>query len=133
MRWLCLKHLPQGLFGLQHKYIFSRAAYLLYIFSELCYNKPCSWGISSAGRVPHWQCGCQRFESAMLHHKVINPAFAGFFAIYIEIIPNNTDAENKDNRTVWRCLLNTRLNFGDWYAVSQRFFNQNSNLEHPIR
>ena len=69
----------------------------------------------------------------MLHHKVINPAFAGFFAIYIEIIPNNTDAENKDNRTAWRCLLNTRLNFGDWYAVSQRFFNQNSNLEHPIR
>ena len=30
---------------------------------------PTTWGISSVGRVPHWQCGCQRFESAMLHQK----------------------------------------------------------------
>lgn len=26
------------------------------------------WGISSAGRAPHWQCGGQQFKSAMLHH-----------------------------------------------------------------
>ena len=30
---------------------------------------PTTWGISSVGRVPHWQCGCQRFESAMLHQE----------------------------------------------------------------
>ena len=35
-------------------------------------------GISSAGRVPHWQCGCQRFESAMLHHFK-NTVFTVFF------------------------------------------------------
>lgn len=26
-------------------------------------------GISSAGRAPHWQCGGQRFDPAMLHQK----------------------------------------------------------------
>ncbi len=33
---------------------------------------PLLWGISSVGRVPHWQCGCQRFESAMLHQSSSN-------------------------------------------------------------
>ena len=27
------------------------------------------WGISSVGRAPHWQCGGQRFEPAMLHQN----------------------------------------------------------------
>ena len=49
----------------------------------------------------------------MLHHKVINPAFAGFFAICIEKIPHNTDAESKDNRNAWISLLDTRLNLSD--------------------
>ena len=37
-------------------------------------------GISSVGRVPHWQCGCQRFESGMLHQK--NSILLGAVFIY---------------------------------------------------
>ena len=29
---------------------------------------PLKWGLSSAGRAPHWQCGGQRFDPARLHH-----------------------------------------------------------------
>ncbi len=43
----------------------------LYKPARILYNNPCAKtrGISSVGRVPHWQCGCQEFESPMLHHK----------------------------------------------------------------
>ena len=50
------------------------------------YNKAVSnstRGISSAGRAPHWQCGGQRFDPAMLHH-IENPhgsRACGFFAV----------------------------------------------------
>lgn len=33
-----------------------------------------AWGCSSAGRTPHWQCGCQGFESPQLHHSSIRAA-----------------------------------------------------------
>ena len=55
----------------------------------LCYTATCLSSIAGAGysspfpshqgvhtrwfgRVPHWQCGCQRFESAMLHQSSSN-------------------------------------------------------------
>lgn len=43
----------------------------LYKPTWILYNNPCAKtrGISSVGRVPHWQCGCQEFESPMLHHR----------------------------------------------------------------
>ena len=47
-----------------------------------------TWGISSAGRAPHWQCGGQRFDPAMLHHEPQAKFFArGFFisSNYIKI------------------------------------------------
>ena len=33
------------------------------------------WGISSVGRAPHWQCGGQRFEPAMLHQDKSSDLF----------------------------------------------------------
>ena len=43
-------------------------------------------GISAAGSAPHWQCGGQRFESAMLH----GPGgldFQGFQLFYFSRFP----------------------------------------------
>ena len=42
---------------------------MLYKPRCLWYITTCSRGISAAGSAPHWQCGGQRFESAMLHIK----------------------------------------------------------------
>ena len=48
----------------------------------LLYQSCLKWtrGISSAGRAPHWQCGGQRFDPAMLHHNETRMALglAGF-------------------------------------------------------
>ncbi len=38
-----------------------------------------TWGISSAGRAPHWQCGGQRFDPAMLHQSRTFKKRFGFF------------------------------------------------------
>ena len=55
----------------------------LYKLTLSRYNRFCAWGISSAGRVPHWQCGCQRFESAMLHQvKKETPNGVSFFTCF---------------------------------------------------
>ena len=39
------------------------------IFAEVCYDNPCLWGYSSAGRALEWHSRGQRFDPAYLHHR----------------------------------------------------------------
>ena len=42
------------------------------IFAEVCYDNPCLWGYSSAGRALEWHSRGQRFDPAYLHQKTLD-------------------------------------------------------------
>ena len=52
-------------------------------------------GISAAGSAPHWQCGGQRFESAMLHNQRTNSNRAILVRIFLCLLHNQRTNSNQ--------------------------------------
>ena len=77
----------------------------------LCYSNPCSRGISAAGSAPHWQCGGQRFESAMLHGPG-SLGFPGFFLCLGTLGPSDDTLKSSCENSPDGYMANPKLYFG---------------------